>query len=182
MTTEIRQMTPDDIDAFIAHFEVVIPQSGQDGDAIFAPFSPEEPAVISKMRERRVTAWAIPVGQAGWSRAWAAIDDGRVVGDIELDGGNLLAEMHRVGLGMSIQRGCRGIGLGTRLMETAIGWAREQGIEYIHLGVFSGNPAAAGLYEKFGFERWGIQRDAFRISGHRVDDIQMVLALGSPAE
>jgi GNAT superfamily N-acetyltransferase len=174
---DIRMMNLKDIDAFIAHFEVVIPQSGENGEPFFAPFSAEEPAVFSKMRERRLSGWQIPIEEAGWSRAWAAVDGDRIVGDIELDGGTLLSDMHRVGLGMALQRGYRGQGLGSRLMETAIAWARERGIEYIDLGVFDGNEPAVRLYEKFGFERIGFQRDALRVGGHKINDIHMVLAL-----
>ena len=177
MTIEIRMADSEDIDPFMSHLELVQAQSGRDGVPIFTPFSPDQPADYTKMRERRLTGWAIPISQCGWRRAWAAIDDGVVVGDLELQGGSIPSEMHRAALGMALQSTYSGQGLGTRLMEAAIQWSRDQGLEYIDLGVFDGNEPAMRLYDRFGFERVGIRRDAFRVGEDKVDDILMVLAL-----
>lgn len=51
----------------------------------------------------------------------------------------------------------RGKGVGTQLLEALIALAKEKQIELIHLEVYEGNPAIR-LYERFGFERYGIQR------------------------
>ncbi len=177
MTLETRMVDAGDIDAFMVHMELLQSQSGQGGDPIFTPFSHDAPADYGRMRERRLTGWAVPVGERGWRRAWGVLDGEVVVGDIELEGGDIAADMHRVGLGMGIQRAYRSQGLGIRLMQTTIEWAQAQGLEYIDLGVFDGNEAAERLYARFGFQRTGVRRDAFRIGEHRVDDIQMVLAL-----
>ena len=168
---------PGDIDVFMAHLELVQSQSGQDGDPIFTPFSNDAPADYGRMRERRLTGWAVPVGEPGWRRAWVVLDGELVVGDIELEGGGIAADQHRAGLGMGIQRAYRSQGLGIRLMETTIKWARGRGLEYVDLGVFDGNEAAERLYARFGFERTGVRHDAFRVDGQHIDDIQMVLAL-----
>ena len=123
-----------DIDAFVDHLQQVIPQSGEDGGPVFAPYAPDQPPSYEKMRKGRLAGWEISVGMPGWRRAWAAFSGARVVGDIELDGGAIHADLHRATLGMAIQREYRGQGLGSRLLDTVIGWAREQELEYIDLG------------------------------------------------
>jgi RimJ/RimL family protein N-acetyltransferase len=66
-------------------------------------------------------------------------------------------------------------------METAIAWARgEARLSYIDLGVFVGNDRARRLYERMGFVEQWIRRDAFRVEGVVIDDIQMTLALRPP--
>jgi len=45
---------------------------------------------------------------------------------------------------------CRGKGYGGRLLERALVWLRERGVNLIDIRVVDGNPAQR-LYEKFGF-------------------------------
>lgn len=42
-------------------------------------------------------------------------------------------------------------GAGRRLLDAAVGFAREHGAETIELGVTDGNDAARALYERYGF-------------------------------
>jgi len=46
-----------------------------------------------------------------------------------------------------------GEGIGTRLLDQAVGAIRERGAETLRLGVFADNDAAVGFYEARGFER-----------------------------
>lgn len=63
-------------------------------------------------------------------------------------------------------------------METAIEWAREQGLHKLVLAVFAHNTAAIALYRKFGFveERRRIKQYR-RASGELWDLIEMGLLL-----
>jgi len=47
----------------------------------------------------------------------------------------------------------RGEGIGTRLLDQAIGAIRERGAETLRLGVFAANDVAVEFYESRGFER-----------------------------
>ena len=77
-----------------------------------------------------------------------------------------------------IERAHRGKGLGPALLDAALRWARATGtIDWIELGVFSANPRARGLYERFGFERIGFIPDRFRVDGVVIDDVRMALRL-----
>jgi RimJ/RimL family protein N-acetyltransferase len=81
-------------------------------------------------------------------------------------------------LGMSVAREWRGEGLGTRLLEHAIQWARETGIvTRIELFVFARNTGAIRLYERFGFVIEGRRRRSVYKDEQYMDDLLMALLL-----
>ena len=61
---------------------------------------------------------------------------------------------HFGGLGISLDKSARGIGLGSKMMESIIDWAKIHlnGLECIELGVIPENVPAKMLYAKFGFQ------------------------------
>ena len=84
-------------------------------------------------------------------------------------------------LGMAILPGWRGKGIGSALLEAAIGWAEANGSHKMELRVWPHNEAAIALYEKFGFEREGyLKRHYRRRSGEVWDCIIMGLQLPRP--
>ena len=69
----------------------------------------------------------------------------------------------------------RGAGLGKRLMQAAIDFARGlPGVSQVHLVVSSGTPAAKALYRSLGFRTWGVEPQALCINGELLDDEHMV--------
>ena len=85
---------------------------------------------------------------------------------------------HRAGMGISVLKDYWGCGLGSFLMQLAVDQTRANGFEQLELGVFSDNTRAIHLYEKFGFERYGIQPRAFKLKdGTYRDEIIMVKML-----
>ena len=85
---------------------------------------------------------------------------------------------HRAYMGISIEQKYWGCGLGSYLVQLAIDQARANGFEQLELGVYSDNSRAIHLYEKFGFERYGIQPRAFKLKdGTYRDEIIMVKML-----
>lgn len=91
---------------------------------------------------------------------WSAVQDGRVIGSIAIDGEDL-------GPGRSHLRwfvvgdGMRGSGVGQQLLKTALDFSDAHGIAETHLWTIAGLHAARHLYEKHGFvlaeERLGNQ-------------------------
>ena len=82
---------------------------------------------------------------------------------------------HRAGMGISIVRSHWGCGLGRFLMQLAVEQARALGFEQLELGVY---PRAIHLYEKGGFERYGVLPHAFKLKdGTYRDEILMVKML-----
>ena len=72
----------------------------------------------------------------------------------------------------------RGQGIGRRLLEEAVGWARVSGILKLELHVFPWNEPALGLYEAFGFEREGYRKQHYERDGEYVDAILMAYRVG----
>ena len=85
---------------------------------------------------------------------------------------------HRAVMGISVRKEYWGCGLGSYLMQLAIDQTRSNGFEQLELGVYSDNARAIHLYEKVGFERYGIQPRAFKLKdGTYRDEIIMVKML-----
>ena len=85
---------------------------------------------------------------------------------------------HRAVMGISVRKEYWGCGLGSYLMQLAIDQTRSNGFEQLELGVYSDNSRAIHLYEKVGFERYGIQPWAFKLKdGTYRDEIIMVKML-----
>lgn len=78
--------------------------------------------------------------------------EGQIIGSCILSGTNLKREKHKMDLNISIQKRYWGLGIGTKLIELSIEWAKEKEVKKIGLKVDALNIRAVGLYEKLGFE------------------------------
>jgi putative acetyltransferase len=84
----------------------------------------------------------------------------------------------KVSLGMGIVDGYRSAGLGSRLLELVVDWAREQDAFKVCLEVWPHNAAALRLYERFGFVVEGRHpRHWRRNDGSLWDSLSMGLVL-----
>lgn len=99
---------------------------------------------------------------------YVAVRDDEVVGTVSLNG--LPRRMsHRAELGITVLKSEWGKGLGNRLMETVIDYARGSGIEIVELAVRSDNERAIRLYEKHGFKEIGVYKSYFKIDEKYID-------------
>src|SRR6185436_6040652 len=115
-----------------------------------------------------------------WGRGWLLCSEApwRAVGHIELIGGRVPAELHRAVLTMGILREFTRQGHGRRLIEAAAHYARSDArLSWLDLSVFMNNEPARKLYSRMGFIETGLRKDAFRIDGISISDVQMSLAL-----
>ena len=91
--------------------------------------------------------------------------------------GGIHLEVSRFGfaeIGMNVDRGWRGSGVGTALVGAAIDFARGQGLHKLCLEVFPHNAAAIAMYRKCGFVEEGrLVRQYRRASGETWDAIVM---------
>jgi ribosomal protein S18 acetylase RimI-like enzyme len=99
-----------------------------------------------------------------------AVAGGQIVGMLHID-----ASPHGFGeLGMLVDRGWRGRGVGSALIRAAISWARGRGLHKLCLEVFAHNTAAIALYRKYGFVEEGRRTGQYRrASGELWDSIVM---------
>ena len=100
-----------------------------------------------------------------------------VVGWCDIRRRAIESHAHRGTLGMGIIPGYRGQGLGTRLIAATLDAARMAGLRRIELDVHADNPDAIALYEKVGFVREGVARDAVQIDGRFINSIGMAIFL-----
>jgi RimJ/RimL family protein N-acetyltransferase len=74
--------------------------------------------------------------------------------------------------GMYVRPGARMGGVGRRLVEVAIDFARQR-VELIQLSVVRDNEPARRLYARFGFLEYGIEKNALKQDGRYYDEILM---------
>ena len=103
-----------------------------------------------------------------------AVAGDQIVGLIHIE-----ASRHGFGeFGMLVDREWRGRGVGSALIQAAIGWARDQGLHKLCLEVFPQNAAAIALYRKCGFVEEGHRVKHYRrANGELWDSLIMGLPL-----
>jgi aminoglycoside 6'-N-acetyltransferase len=91
---------------------------------------------------------------------------GQVVGMVELwlrrpspVPGSAMIQHLTVGLGIAVDPAWRGRGVGTALLQAAESWARERGATRMSLGLDAFNTGARRLYERVGYQTWGLEMD-----------------------
>lgn len=98
-----------------------------------------------------------------------AEQDGAIVGLLGFLGRQRPQEAHVGALGISVDSGYRGGGIGSALIGALFAWAPQHGISRIEVEAFANNPRAIALYERLGFEREGSRRSAVIVDGEPVD-------------
>jgi RimJ/RimL family protein N-acetyltransferase len=78
--------------------------------------------------------------------------DGAIIGSCALNGNTRKRLRHTGSLGIALIEKYWGLGIGRKLMETAIVWAKENGITRVTLEVDTSNYRAISLYTKLGFQ------------------------------
>jgi GNAT superfamily N-acetyltransferase len=96
-------------------------------------------------------------------REVVAIREQRVVGWLRFSAGSLRRRSHRGTMEMGVAAAWRGHGIGGRLLDGLLTWARENEIEKINAEVLSWNTPALQLYRSRGFLE----------HGRLVDDIKL---------
>lgn len=102
--------------------------------------------------------------------------NGEIVGNGSIN--SLSGRMsHRAELGISVRKDYWGKGIGTKLMDALIAFARNAGFEILSLEVRSDNDRAIRLYERFGFKKIATYPGFMKIKGELVDYDLMYLTL-----
>ncbi|WP_425446741.1 N-acetyltransferase family protein [Dethiothermospora halolimnae] len=103
--------------------------------------------------------------------------DGKIVGSSTLRKNNIEKLSHTSVFGITILRDYCNLGIGSKLVEHTISWAREVNIEKIDLEVFENNKPAIRLYKKFGFIVEGRRNKYIKINGEYQDMLLMTKIL-----
>jgi ribosomal protein S18 acetylase RimI-like enzyme len=139
---------------------------------LFAAVAAERTGIASEPPvdvERRTAQFAASIAES-----IVAVADGQIIGWT-----HVAASRHGFGeLGMLVDREWRDRGVGSALLQAAIGWARDHGLHKLSLEVFPHNAAAIALYRKSGFVEEGRRVKHYRrASGELWDAIVMGLPL-----
>jgi RimJ/RimL family protein N-acetyltransferase len=163
----LRSVGQSDLAAFFVYLDAHLRDNGANGTPLFQPMARAESHVPPHMRGGFETGLATPLGQSGWRRAWIALDaSGAIAGHVDLRARPEAPAAHRALLGMGVHRDHRQKGLGLRLVDEAIGWARRQpDLAWVDLEVLSANAPARRLYARAGFATTGEIADLFRVDG-----------------
>ena len=167
MVVQIRQAVHTDLAALFAYLNDHLADNGKDGAPLFQPMARSQSRLPLEKEASFITGLGTPLGEAGWRRVWLALDAaGAIAGHIDLRARPERPAAHRAMLGMGVHRDYRRQGLGARLVDAAMAWARnEAGIDWVDLEVLSVNRPARDLYERAGFAVVGEIADMFRIDG-----------------
>jgi RimJ/RimL family protein N-acetyltransferase len=106
---------------------------------------------------------------------FVALVDGEVVGWCDIQRHPFAARSHRGTLGIGLIPAYRGHGIGSRLMDPTLKQAFATGFVRVEFSVRADNLRAVRLYEKHGFAREGVLRDAAFMDGEFHDAIAMAL-------
>jgi RimJ/RimL family protein N-acetyltransferase len=109
---------------------------------------------------------------------FVAEDDGVIVGRLSIARDQHPASGHVADLGLMVAASHRRRGIGTALLEAAVGWARVSGVRKLELHVFPWNEAAIALYERFGFVREGYREKHYRRGDEYADAVLMAYWVG----
>jgi ribosomal protein S18 acetylase RimI-like enzyme len=102
--------------------------------------------------------------------------EGQVVGHAFLEPLHLKSIYHVAQLTIGVHKGWQEKGIGTKLLEQLIEWARQsETIEKIELNVRASNTTAIALYKKMGFQEEGRLKNRVKVGDQYIDDIVMAL-------
>lgn len=118
----------------------------------------------------------------GASQAFGAFDEGRLVGSVAVEFETRLKIRHKAHLvGMFVAQSCRGLGAGQALLQAAITHARQRaGVKLMSLTVTEGNTSAIALYERAGFQRFGLEPLAIYTGTGYKSKLHMQLQFAAP--
>jgi RimJ/RimL family protein N-acetyltransferase len=104
--------------------------------------------------------------------------DGKIVGNINVDGNQRKIMRHTAVFGMGMHKDWQGCGLGTALLQHAVDWCKNQSeLELLYLQVYAENEAGLALYRKIGFTEHGKMPKVFKQNNRYHDEISMHLLL-----
>jgi RimJ/RimL family protein N-acetyltransferase len=98
---------------------------------------------------------------------------GEVVGIIRVMRGELEMKNHTGVFRTWLVDKARGLGIGKMILVYTFDWCEKNNLHKLWLTVFSSNKIAISLYEKYGFQIEGVQKDQLCINGKYEDEIYM---------
>jgi RimJ/RimL family protein N-acetyltransferase len=163
----IRQPSIDDAEAIINYSKIVFASTDQ---------------VLTTLEEYTITVenekiWVQNLNDNPNALLLIAQLNNQIVGFLFFIPNTKKKNAHTGEFGVNVHPNFQGIGIGHRLIETLLAWARDnKQIEKVSLTVFSTNAQAIKLYKNVGFIEEGRHINAIKqLNGAYVDSVQMYL-------
>ncbi|WP_049926269.1 GNAT family N-acetyltransferase [Halopiger goleimassiliensis] len=106
----------------------------------------------------------------------ATVDD-EVVGWAHLHVPSLEKLSHTAELTVGVLEEYRGMGIGTGLLDRAIEWVEEHGLEKVYQSVPATNEDAIEFFEARGWAIEAVREDHYRLDDESIDEVMMALEL-----
>jgi ribosomal protein S18 acetylase RimI-like enzyme len=156
---QIRRLTPADASLFR---DIRLEGLRYNSEAFGSTFEAENARPLAFFSER-----------LGGSASFGAFHGSELVGIAGLLIREGQKEAHKGQLvGMYVRPSARKAGVGRRLVETIVEFARQR-VELIQLSVVRENDQAQRLYERLGFLEYGIEKKALKQDGRYYDEVLM---------
>jgi ribosomal protein S18 acetylase RimI-like enzyme len=161
--TEVRRLTPADA---ARYREIRLAGLKHSPEAFGSTFETESLKPLSSFAERLAS-----------SAVFGAFRDSELLGIAGFAFRQSTKEAHKGLLwGMYVRPDTRKSGVGQRLVEAVIDFAREN-VEILQLSVVSDNEPARRLYTRLGFVEYGLEKDSLKHGDTYYDEILMALDL-----
>ncbi len=108
---------------------------------------------------------------------FVATVNGDVVGWVHLHAPEVEKLSHTAELTVGVLDEYRDHGIGSRLLERGLEWAREHDYEKVYNSVPSTNEAAIEFLETQGWETEAVRKNHYRIEGEYIDEVMMAVEL-----
>lgn len=100
--------------------------------------------------------------------------DGRFIAFAGATSRKFKRQQHRTEFGVTVAKAFWGLGLGRKMSECIVEWARRIGLRKLYLDVFADNDRAIAIYRSLGFEEEGrFREDVLRADGSYSDVLIM---------
>jgi ribosomal-protein-alanine N-acetyltransferase len=166
---------------------------GEDTSVGVAGREPRAPVVLRAARDEDIPA-VLAIEQAAFGDPWSRsafielVDDPRVAFLIADLGGNVrgyvvawfVLDEGEIG-NLAVAADARRHGIGSRLLDGAIGAVRKARVDSLYLEVRDSNDAARALYASRGFVEVGRRRDYYRRPKEDALVLRLTLELAAPA-
>jgi RimJ/RimL family protein N-acetyltransferase len=164
--TSVRPATPHDANALVDLAESV----GREEGRWILGTGPWRSASVERRSLRSIQRYPD-------AAVFVAEDGERLVGRLSLSRDPHPASRHVADLGLMVAASHRRQGVGTALLDVAVGWAPESGVRKLELHVFPWNEPARALYGAFCYERECYRKRHFELGDELVDAILMAYFL-----
>lgn len=92
---------------------------------------------------------------------------------LQADAGMRPETRHILHVGLHIREAFRGQGIGPRLLDYSIEWAREKGFKKLEANIFTTNKRSLSMFKKAGFVEEGVRQNRIRMGRDFISEVLM---------